>query len=72
VRFFLLVELLERARQVEVGPQQLDDGNDALPAFLDAEPPAGTNLDDNEEALIGRAIPAAWRSWAWPSRSARW
>jgi len=56
---FLLVELLERARQVEVGPQQLDDGNDALPAFLDAEPPAGTNLDDNEEALIGRAIPAA-------------
>ena len=56
---FLLVELLERARQVEVGPQQLDDGNDALPAFLDAEPPAGTNLDDNEEALIGRALPAA-------------
>ncbi|MFT7772486.1 monovalent cation/H+ antiporter subunit D [Roseateles sp.] len=56
---FLLVELLERSRQVEVGPQQLDDGNDALPFFLDAEPPAGTNLDDNEEALIGRAIPAA-------------
>lgn len=56
---FLLVELLERARQVEVGPQQMDDGNDALPFFLDAEPPAGTNLDDNEEALIGRAIPAA-------------
>ena len=53
------MELLERARQVEVGPQQLDDGNDALPAFLDAEPPAGTNLDDNEEALIGRALPAA-------------
>ena len=56
---FLLVELLERSRQVEVGPQQLDDGRYALPAFLDAEPPAGTNLDDNEEALIGRAIPAA-------------
>ena len=56
---FLLVELLERSRQVEVGPQQLDDGNGALPAFLDAEPPAGTNLDDNEEALIGRAIPAS-------------
>jgi multicomponent K+:H+ antiporter subunit D len=56
---FLLVELLERTRQVEVGPPQLDDGNDALPAFLDAEPPAGINLDDNEEALIGRAIPAA-------------
>ncbi|MBV8035896.1 monovalent cation/H+ antiporter subunit D [Roseateles sp.] len=56
---FLLVELLERARQVEVGPQQIDDGHHALPAFLDAEPPAGTNLDDNEEALTGRAIPAA-------------
>lgn len=56
---FLLVELLERARQVEVGPPQLDDGNDALPAFLDAEPPRGVNLDDNEEALTGRAIPAA-------------
>lgn len=56
---FLLVELLERSRQVEVGPQQIDDGQHALPAFLDAEPPAGTNLDDNEEALTGRAIPAA-------------
>jgi len=56
---FLLVELLERSRQVEVGPQQIDDGHHALPAFLDAEPPAGTNLDDNEEALTGRAIPAA-------------
>lgn len=56
---FLLVELLERARQVELGPQQVDDGNHALPAFFDAEPPPGTNLDDDEEALIGRAIPAA-------------
>ncbi|NCT84656.1 MAG: monovalent cation/H+ antiporter subunit D [Comamonadaceae bacterium] len=56
---FLLVELLERARQVEVGPQHIDDGQHALPAFLDAEPPIGTNLDDNEEALTGRAIPAA-------------
>jgi multicomponent K+:H+ antiporter subunit D len=56
---FLLVELLERARQVEIGPPQLDDGNDALPSFLDAEPAPGINLDDNEEALTGRAIPAA-------------
>src|SRR5690606_25330898 len=29
-----------------------------LPTFFDAEPPHGVNLDDNEEALIGRAIPA--------------
>jgi multicomponent K+:H+ antiporter subunit D len=56
---FLLVELLERARQAEEGPQDLDDGNDALPTFVDAEPPQGANLDDNEEVLIGRAIPAA-------------
>ena len=56
---FLLVELLERSRHVEVGPQQIDDGNDAVPLFFDAEPPPSVNLDDDEEALIGRAIPAA-------------
>jgi multicomponent K+:H+ antiporter subunit D len=57
---FLLVELLERARQVEVDPPRGDDGAEALPAFVDTEPPmAGTNLDDDEEALIGRALPAA-------------
>jgi len=42
-----------------VGPPEVDDGMDALPAFLDAQPPPGTNLDDDQEALIGRAIPAA-------------
>ncbi len=56
---FLLVELLERARQVEVGPQQLDDGRSAPPAFQDAEPPPDANLDDDERALTGRAIPSA-------------
>ena len=56
---FLLVELLERARQVELGPAEIDDGQYALPAFLDAEPPVGANLDDDEEALIGRVLPAA-------------
>lgn len=56
---FLLVELMERARQVEADPPELDDGNYALPAFFDAEPPPGTNLDDDEEALFGRAIPAS-------------
>ena len=56
---YLLVELLERAREAQEGPDDLDDGNYALPAFLDAEPPRGINLDDNEEELIGRAIPAA-------------
>jgi len=56
---FLLVELMERARDVEMGPEEIDDGKDALPAFIDGEPLPGTNLDDDEEALIGRAIPAA-------------
>lgn len=56
---FLLVELLERVRQVEVNPAQIDDGNGALPSFLDAERTADSNLDDDEQALIGRAIPAA-------------
>ncbi len=56
---FLLVELLERVRQDERGPPLRDDGNAALPAFLDAEPPPGVNLDDEEQALTGRAIPAA-------------
>lgn len=56
---FLLVELLERARQAQEGPQDLDDGRQALPAFLDDGARAGVNLDDDEQALIGRAIPAA-------------
>ena len=54
---FLLVELMERSRQVELGPDQLDDGREALPDFL--APLPGINLDDEQEALIGRAIPAA-------------
>ena len=58
---FLVVELVERARQVEVDPPLADDADgDALPFFIDpAEPPPGTNLDDDETALIGRAIPSA-------------
>ena len=56
---FLLVELLERARQVEVGPSFIDDGEVGLPLYFDLEPVAGTNLDDEEQALIGRVIPAA-------------
>ncbi len=55
---FLLVELLERARQIELGPAHVDDGMYVLPAFRDAELPGGINLDDDEEALIGRALPA--------------
>lgn len=56
---FLLVELLERTRQVSAGPPRIDDGRQALPSFVDAEPPDDINLDDNEQALTGRALPAA-------------
>jgi multicomponent K+:H+ antiporter subunit D len=56
---FLLVELMDRAREIDIAPPMLDDGEDHLPDFIDAEPPADVNLDDDEEALIGRAIPAA-------------
>ncbi|MEO7151127.1 MAG: monovalent cation/H+ antiporter subunit D [Burkholderiaceae bacterium] len=56
---FLLVELLERSREVDVGPPQIDSGKGASPAFLDPQPRPGSNLDDDEKALIGRALPAA-------------
>ena len=57
---FLLVELIERSRDVEVDPPLADADGDVLPFFTEAfEAEPGTNLDDQEEALIGRAIPAA-------------
>jgi multicomponent K+:H+ antiporter subunit D len=55
---FLLAELMDRARQVEATPI-LDDGEEQLPFFAAAEPPRDVNLDDQEQALIGRAMPAA-------------
>ena len=55
---FLLVEMLDRARQMEAQPT-LDDRATALPMFIDQEPPEGVNLDDTEEALVGRAIPVS-------------
>lgn len=54
---FLLVELMERARQVELAPRA--DYDDHLPDFIEGEPPRDANLDDEEALLIGRAIPAA-------------
>ncbi|HEX2541378.1 MAG TPA: monovalent cation/H+ antiporter subunit D [Caldimonas sp.] len=55
---FLLAELMDRARQVEAAPAP-DDGDDHLPFFIAGEPPPDINLDDQEQALIGRAMPAA-------------
>ncbi len=56
---FLMAELMDRGRQVEAAPVLDDDGDDHLPSFVGGEPPADMNLDDQEQALIGRAMPAA-------------
>jgi formate hydrogenlyase subunit 3/multisubunit Na+/H+ antiporter MnhD subunit len=53
---FLLAELVERARQVEVDPPVPDLG-ERLRAF--GEPaPADVNLDDRQVPMVGRVIPA--------------
>jgi len=55
---YLLVELLERAREVETDPP-VEVAAGPLPSFVDARSAAEVNLDDQEMPLIGRAIPAA-------------
>lgn len=56
---FLLVELLDRVRQMPTPLQLYDDGDMVLPSFGDEAAMADINLDDDEEALIGRPFPAA-------------
>ena len=62
---FLLAELVERPRQVEVDPPSPDDRDGRLPAFGDtaaidqAALRDDVNLDDRQQALVGRAMPAA-------------
>jgi multicomponent K+:H+ antiporter subunit D len=57
---FLLVELVERARQIEVDPPGADDIAGRLPAFGEERViPADANLDDEQVALVGRVIPGA-------------
>ncbi len=56
---FLLVELMERSRQISTHHTSIDDGRDALHAFVDIDAHLGANLDDDEQVLVGRAIPAA-------------
>lgn len=55
---FLLADLIERWR-IDGSALRSDDGEDA--PFLTPElvPGPGLNLDDDEEVLVGRAIPAA-------------
>ncbi|APW39508.1 monovalent cation/H+ antiporter subunit D [Rhodoferax koreense] len=56
---FMLVDLVERWRNAgaSIAPHELSDDAPFLSATLEYE--AGMNLDDEEEILIGKAIPAA-------------
>ena len=55
---FLLVELVERGRALEVDPPSADDREGRLPSFTEVAP-ADANLDDQQVVLVGRAIPAS-------------
>ena len=55
---FLLVELIERSRDVEDEAMRTAPEDDHL-LDLPGAVPEGVNLDDEEQALIGQAIPAA-------------
>ena len=56
---FLLIELIDRSRLLESEFPNPDDA-DPVPFFLDEiEPPRDTNLDERQEALTGRVIPAS-------------
>ncbi|MCW5655704.1 monovalent cation/H+ antiporter subunit D [Hydrogenophaga sp.] len=59
--FFLLTELMDRSRQDDPNARRApEDEEDHLPFSLaDLELHAGANLDEDEEPLIGRAIPAS-------------
>ncbi|WP_426141937.1 monovalent cation/H+ antiporter subunit D [Pseudomonas sp. DWP3-1-2] len=53
---FLLAELIERSRSANEIP--LDDDVDQLPRTMESlHPPPGTNLDDQQKALVGQVIP---------------
>ena len=58
---FLLVELVDRTREVEEKPLYISEiePDDAFAFPVDLVPTRDVNLDDDEQALIGRAIPAA-------------
>jgi multicomponent K+:H+ antiporter subunit D len=59
--FFLLAELMERSRSADVaGARAPEDEEDHLPFPLaELELDKDVNLDEDEEMLIGQAIPAA-------------
>ena len=59
--FFLLVELIDRTREVEEHPLYVSEvePDDAFAFPVDLVPSRDVNLDDDEQALFGRAIPGA-------------
>jgi multicomponent K+:H+ antiporter subunit D len=56
---FLLVELMDRARALEVDVPSAVPTDVRLSSFGETERFADANLDDDQTVLIGRAIPAA-------------
>ena len=52
---FLLAELIERSRSANEAP--LDDADGMPPLLESLHPPKGTNLDDEQKAVIGQVIP---------------
>ncbi len=58
--FFLLTELLDRSRQDDPERQRApEDEEDNLPFSMAELELHGANLDEDEEPLVGRAIPAS-------------
>jgi multicomponent K+:H+ antiporter subunit D len=55
---FLLVELVERGRQIEVDPPSAEDAAGLQQAFAEASP-IDANLDDAREPLVGRPFPVS-------------
>lgn len=57
---FLLVELMDRARALDIDQPSVLAVEERLPSFAEPEaPPPDANLDDLAVPLIGRAIPSA-------------
>jgi multicomponent K+:H+ antiporter subunit D len=55
---FMLIELLERSRLPGEDPAFLEVPREGEPFMAPARSPLDANLDDDEQALIGRAVPA--------------
>ena len=56
---FLVTDLVERSRETEEAVPEEDFNDEQIPFPVDLFKPDHTNLDEEEQALIGKAIPAA-------------